>query len=137
MKIKALIAATLGFFLLASNAAEKSLTVYDCQGEWDVSSCGGSCKPRHSRAQTKFKVNKEERAVLEVAYVDGRQTKSTTLQNCVIFDDKNWDCTSESKLSFADIILIDVRKMTDGVFVSYGRFVPPPDGKQALYSCAK
>jgi len=47
-------------------------------------------------------------------------TNSTVYENCKIFNDKNWDCSSKNEFFSKDRNVIShyIRKMNDGIFTS-------------------
>ena len=135
MQTKTPIMVALMFSWSISSSAEKILDVYDCKYEEAVSACGQFCESRQG-SKKKFRINKEERAVLHVSYLNGKQSSSDTMRKCIIFDEQNWDCSWEHTLSHSGVMLIKTQKMTDGIFVSFAKSIPESK-KDTFYSCAK
>jgi hypothetical protein len=101
----------LGFLGLISCSRNEQLVQYDCKDWSSAESCGSGCvaKPTYKYS---FLVNKEERSVLLVGYVDGKQAVSGVYKDCVIFNDRHWDCSSIKEFD-ADTI-----KMTNGIYIA-------------------
>ncbi len=58
--------------------------------------------------EMEFKVNKEAKAVQATVFDEGKQRGSMVLENCIIFDEKNWNCERENS--------IGSRRMANGIY---------------------
>jgi len=67
-----------------------------------------------------FLVDKYQKSVLKKLYLEGKIIDSTTFQNCKIFNEQNWDCSTREKLDFKNQSLVHTNedKMTDGIYIS-------------------
>lgn len=72
---------------------EKTYSTYKCP-DGKVPSCDDCSK---QTAKIIYLLNKDEKSVMSKLYVDGKNTYTYTRKNCVIFNDKNWDCSTEEK----------------------------------------
>ena len=112
---------------------DKEYEVYLCSNRTDSISCTDSCK-KNEKLNFTFIVNKEKSSVLSVTYLDGVQKESTTLNNCSIFNEKNWDCLKNDKDNSE---METISKMTNGIY-SYSNVVKF-NGKEihSTYACGK
>jgi hypothetical protein len=65
---------------------------YECPSIDSAISCNSVC--RKSNFQNEFKLNNEKNIVLLIQYENGVSIGSKVLENCTIFDAKNWSCKS-------------------------------------------
>lgn len=72
---------------------EKYYSSYKCP-DGIVPSCGDCIDQSKKLA---FLFNKDEKSVMSKLYVDGKNTYTYTRRNCVIFNEDNWDCSTEEK----------------------------------------
>ena len=91
---------------------EKSYTIYKCP-DGKIPSCDDCVK---QPTKLMFLLNKEEKSVMGKSYADGKNINIFTRKNCVIFNDKNWDCSTEQK---TPPFLIVKDFMSDGVHKFY------------------
>jgi len=71
------------------------LDLYVCKNEASAEACKKGCKIKKNEKRS-YKANKEERSVVEVNY-NGKTNTATKLQsNCMVFDERNWDCSFDS-----------------------------------------
>jgi len=71
------------------------LHLYVCKDEASADGCNKGCKIKKN-VKRSYKANKEEKSVVEVNYNE-KLNASTRLQtNCMIFDERNWDCSYDS-----------------------------------------
>lgn len=61
-----------------------------------------------------FLVNKSEKNVMQKIYFNDEMRGSLLHENCQIFNDSNWDCSTETKLEKE--VYEKKIKMIDGVF---------------------
>jgi hypothetical protein len=92
---------------------EKIYTTYKCP-DGKIPSCEDCIK---QSTQMTFLLNKEEKSVMGKSYIDGKNTFTFTRKNCVIFDERNWDCSNEQKTSPFKLITKDF--MSDGIHRFY------------------
>ncbi len=93
--------------------APKMYSMYKCQ-DGAVPACDDSCIKQ--AVKISYLINKEEKSVMGKSYIDGKNTYSHVRKNCVIFNEQNWDCSTEEKtppfLTVKDM-------MSDGVHKFY------------------
>jgi hypothetical protein len=80
---------------------QDKLDVYYCDPRYAAESCGGGCTIDKD-FKFSFVTNKEEKSVLHISYFEGAQN-ARTHKNCIIFDNKNWDCSEFETLDFVSI----------------------------------
>jgi hypothetical protein len=66
-----------------------------CKDEASADACKKGCKIKKN-VKRSYTANKEERSVVEVNYNDGANTSMRLQSNCMVFDEKNWDCSYDS-----------------------------------------
>lgn len=87
----------------------KKLTVYTCPNDYSsAAACAATCKKASPAMEIEFKVNKEAKAVQATVFDEGKQRGSVVLKNCIIFDEKNWNCEREN--------VIGSRRMANGIY---------------------
>ena len=116
---------------------ERLLDTYQCPSALAAGTCSKNCE-RIGDSKKSFRVNKEEKAIQEIDYVGKNiQISSRVWKNCIIFDEKNWDCSKEE----GDKKTYDVRhfvKMTNGFYSNvYYRFDPESKDRTVAAECAK
>lgn len=53
-------------------------------------------------------------------YSDGKLFSTSTYEKCKVFDDKNWDCTTEVKSDYDNSTLFTYyARMNDGIYHAY------------------
>ncbi len=106
----------LNSFSSYANFFEKKLYVYECPKNL-YSTCNDGCKK--SDLQVSFLINKKDNTVMIKSYYKG-STNSSVYENCKIFNDKNWDCSSTLEFVSDDRRVISnyIRKMNDGIFLN-------------------
>jgi hypothetical protein len=72
---------------------EKIYSNYKCP-DGKIPSCD-DCTKQSSKIT--YLLNKDEKSVMSKLYVDGKNTYTYTRKNCVIFNENNWDCSTEEK----------------------------------------
>ncbi len=77
----------------------KQLDVYSCDPPITANACNDLCVLEKNMKYS-FLVNKEEKSVLQVVFWEGKQEGSLIHKNCTIFDEKNWDCSEISTLTY-------------------------------------
>ena len=114
-KMKIFIFLFLGLNLIFAYAEnfDKKLTQYFCPKQRYIN-CDACEK---SEVQMDFLINKYDKTVMLKFYFKGN-SESIILNNCKIFDAKNWDCSSKSELIIRGGVEVTntIRKMTDGIF---------------------
>ncbi|MCF8194594.1 MAG: hypothetical protein K9J38_01215 [Polynucleobacter sp.] len=114
-KMKKFIFLLLGFNVILANAAifDKKLTLYSCPEKRYIN-CDACEK---SEVKVDFLINKYDRTVMFKTYFK-ENSNSSIFNNCKIFDEKNWDCSSKSELIIRGgaEVTHTIRKMTDGIF---------------------
>ena len=109
-------------FLVVGCNNNSYLDAYDCDSSTSFSVCKGKCK-LNDDIKLSFKTNKEDRKVMMIVYE--RETKKTTgsivIDNCTIFDEKNWSCSSTREDKNNAYLSTD--KMTNGIFASEKNYV--------------
>lgn len=69
--------------------------LFECSSYEAAQVCLSSCKPMSWKVE--FKVNVTNKSVMMLADIDGNKS-SSMLDNCMVVDDGNWSCSSESRL---------------------------------------
>lgn len=72
----------------------KMYSMYKCQ-DGAVPACDDTCIKQPVKIS--YLINKEEKSVMGKSYIDGKNTYSHVRKNCIIFDENNWDCSTEEK----------------------------------------
>ena len=72
----------------------KMYSMYKCQ-DGAVPACDDTCEKQPVKIS--YLINKEEKSVMGKSYIEGKNTYSHVRKNCVIFDENNWDCSTEEK----------------------------------------
>jgi hypothetical protein len=83
----------------AAFAQGKLLDLYVCKDEASADACKKGCKIKKN-VKRSYKANKEERSVVEVNYNDKANTSTRSQSNCMVFDERNWDCSYDSGGSY-------------------------------------
>ena len=91
----------------------KMYSMYKCQ-DGTVPACDDTCIKQPVKIS--YLINKEEKSVMGKSYIDGKNTYSHVRKNCIIFDENNWDCSTEEKTP-PFITVKDM--MSDGVHKFY------------------
>jgi hypothetical protein len=79
----------------AAFGQEKLLDLYVCKDEASADACKKGCKIKKN-VKRSYKANKEERSVVEVNYNDKSNISKRLQSNCMVFDERNWDCSYDS-----------------------------------------
>lgn len=121
-------------FLVVSSTANagffnKKLTVYRCSSG-AVGSCDSSCKKDSPTMEMEFKVSKTNKAVQQIVFDDGKQVGAIVLENCIIFDDKNWTCEPGQ-------YVVGYRKMANGIYSDNTQFIGLKTPNPPANICAK
>lgn len=91
----------------------KMYSMYKCQ-DGAVPACDDTCIKQPVKIS--YLINKEEKSVMGKSYIDGKNTYSHVRKNCIIFDENNWDCSTEEKVP-PFVTVKDM--MSDGVHKFY------------------
>ena len=105
---------SLVLFVHESNASQ--LRYLSCKNIASIESCSRNCSISTEKITVDFIVNKEKSIVMRKTFVDDDFKHSFTLQNCRIFDEKNWDCSESQSYSNAEIVKTE--KMTNGIYAT-------------------
>ena len=111
MKIKYL------FFFLFSvliGCEEKKYNLYSCEGGSFSEQCSQQCKIKKD-FESQFLIDKSSNSISEIIFYKGKKSGSITTKNCIIFDEKNWDCSSEN----IDVSTKKTTKMANGIYSDY------------------
>ena len=97
--------------LIATDFAyAQSYQMYRCS---DTNSCSGQCSPLGRSVV--FLTNKAKSIVMAQFHEGGQFKTSDTFENCkVVFNDKNWDCSSQ--VDHANGFMLVTIKMTNGIY---------------------
>lgn len=122
-----------------SDVTEKKLTSYTCKNESDAYSCSNTCKKEEM--QYSFLVEKGNRQILQKYYIEGKLVGSTIVDECNIFDNKNWECTYQSDY-FQGRSWKGSRKMNNGIYtaMTVNSYLADDKNKKRVsdsFSCAK
>ena len=126
MKIKYL------FFLLFGvliGCEEKKYILYSCEGGSYSEECSQQCKLKKD-FESQFLIDKDTNSISEIIFYKGKQSGSITTKNCIIFDKKNWDCSSKN----IDTSMIQTIKMVNGIYSDYTTYGSKTSGESI---CAK
>jgi hypothetical protein len=126
--------AILGYFFLIN---DPYLQYYKCKNSISAQNCN-ACKPESQKF--KFLVDKEKNTVLQKSWIKDKLVGSEYLKNCIVTNDRNWICKTESNISPQLEIIYD-EKMIDGVFISIVEWIENAKyhqpGELSTYYCAK
>ena len=90
--------------------ADDKLRFYKCENQ---NNCSGQCE--YQNRDGIFLIDKKTSFVRMNAYEKGTFARSVLFENCkVIFNEKNWDCSNESK--FSSGTLLNQILMIDGIY---------------------
>ena len=92
---------------------ETKLTVYQCTDKGFTESCTKTCE-KNEKMKYAFLTNKSEKNVMQKIYFNDEMAGSLLHENCKIFNDSNWDCSSSTELTA--INYSNNIKMIDGIF---------------------
>jgi hypothetical protein len=79
-------------FLIVSCHKEDDLDFFSCSSEGATFACE-DCK-LIKELQIHFSINKEKSTVLRKDYYQNTLSSSNVYENCHVFDDNNWDCST-------------------------------------------
>jgi len=110
----------------------KKLTSYSCKYPEDILSCDKNCV-KDSSLTMDFLTNKEDKAVMVRGYENGKIVHNATVNNCKIFDSKNWDCSETHGSAITEF------KMANGIYYFSQRyiFINPYKEKYTSFNCAR
>jgi hypothetical protein len=98
---------------ILSACGEKKLTLYQCTSKGFAESCTKTCE-QNEKMKYVFLINKNEKNVMQKIYLNNEMQGSLLHENCKIFNDSNWDCSTEKK--WEEVSYENNIKMVDGVF---------------------
>jgi hypothetical protein len=93
---------------------EKKLEYFKCENKFAPESCI-NCT-REKDIYLSFIADKQNSRVMERMFTSDVNGISTIYDNCKIFNNENWDCSSVS--IFPNSTVTDSKKMTNGIFSS-------------------
>jgi hypothetical protein len=118
--------------------SSKKYQIYHCDKEL-AKSCTDGCEISKG-AKIQFKVSKESSSVMEIFFIDGEQKAASTTENCKIFDDKNWDCSSKDS-TLPWVVIQRAELMANGIYTNYTEYIDKKTYKDRLSdqkaTCAK
>lgn len=114
-KIKKIICLTL---LLITYAEAKTSIAYDCPYLAAALTCDSRCKPTLFPYSYTFKINKDDKSVMEIGYLDGIINSTNTLKNCTIFDPLSWDCSHTDEIRSLGVAFVYTKKMINGIYIN-------------------
>jgi hypothetical protein len=128
------------FFSIPSNAGwfDKKLASYNCPSDTDAIDCSAKCtKDKNPSYEHQFSIDINRNLVLIKDYENGTPKGSRILEQCKIFDEKNWDCTYTSEYSASSIY--SSNRMAHGIYSSIYNLYRRKDDKltRSSASCAK
>ena len=106
--------------LFISSCGEKKYTNFSCKYKEDANACSDSCVGDDDY-KFSFMINKENRSVMIKYYEKDKIYRSSLLENCKIFDEKNWDCSEDNV--YSDRIHYRIKKMTSGIYTSINKTI--------------
>ena len=108
--------------LFITACGEDKKTAYECIPKDSANSCNKDCtNSADINIQYSFMPNKEKNIVLKKIFLDGKIVTSNVLENCKIFDDKNWDWSSTTNIEY--LISENIEKMNDGIYTRYPKLI--------------
>jgi hypothetical protein len=116
---------------------EKKLSSYSCPTESDATACSSKCsKLINPSYQEVFSIDKKNKTVLRKSFEDEKYVESVILENCKVFDDNNWDCSSYAE--YTSGTHMHTYKMGNGIVTSITHNIWR-NGSDMLYikSCSK
>ena len=118
--------------------SSKKYQIYHCH-KLMAETCNDACEIAKG-FKIQFKVSKESSSVMKIYFLDGEQKAASTTENCKIFDDKNWDCSSkENTLPWS--IIRSTELMANGVYTDYSEYIDRETYRDRLVdqkaTCAK
>ena len=106
----------LGCVGLISCSKNEQLSVHYCAEKTNAISCDMGCVIS-TGIKYSFLINSDQRSVMQTLYEDGEQRGSLIHNKCIIFDERNWDCSSDKE--FPKFLASTTVKMVNGKFISY------------------
>ncbi len=130
MPAKQIIIVLLVTFICACGG--NKVTVYSCLDATSAESCSDKCtKPESFNLSYSFITDKDSKSVMMVAYKGSEQIGSVTSENCKIFSNENWDCSTYMPYGS------NTYKMTNGIFSQYTTFKDQTPSAPSHAACAK
>lgn len=109
-----------------TSCSPKKFELHECDSVNAATSCASTCSPSKDKIQFEFLPDKNLKKVMVSVYTDGKYTRSFSADNCSIFDNSNWTCSTEMFLKNYNY------QMAKGIFTGY--FV---EDYSSLRLCAK
>jgi len=126
--------ALLSYFFLIH---EPYLQSYECKNSISAQNCN-ACKLESQKF--KFLVDREKNTVLQKSWIKDKLVGSEYLKNCIVTNDRNWICKTESKIPPRLEIIYD-EKMIGGVYINIVEWIDNQKyhqpGELSTYYCAK
>ena len=99
------------------SAKLRDYKLYKCSAIDQAYQCSVGCLPERVDVRFEFLVSSEKGMVMTSAYRDGKLIGSSTVEECKVFDEKNWDCSSRSENSMGTAYTSYINKMVNGLHV--------------------
>lgn len=112
---------------------DRKLKVFQCTSSKDAYSCSESCEK--TNVEVDFTVDKQANKVMMNIYSDGKDDRSVMLENCFVFDNKNFKCGDGIKSLGSGFSSFEDRTLKNGKYVSV--YSLTPSSSLDHFSCAK
>lgn len=99
------------------SAKLRDYKLYKCSAIEQAYQCSVGCLPEKHELTFEFLVSPAKGMVMTSVYRDGKLFRSSTIEECKVFDEKNWDCSSRSENSMGTAYISYINKMVNGVHV--------------------
>ncbi len=126
--------------LTSASIFSKQLDLYFCEKIEDGANCSRSCSKSHlseTRPKVDFDINYKDRMVLSKFYSKGILDSSSVQENCKIFNDKNWDCSTSIFIPKGPWTVHQIDRMTDGIWTRFSYTTPETKFNDKTSICAK
>ena len=102
--------------LVSSCSRVNKLDIFSCEYLHAARSCDSSCVLQKDMKQS-IVVNASEKSVMQIVFFEGRQTGAITYKDCIVFNERNWDCSSVT--DFPHVYVSKHNMMANGTWSSY------------------
>jgi len=103
------------------NIYSKQLDLYKCEKLSVAENCTHGCSPLlfgGPFGRVDFEVNDKNKMVLVKYYRGGNLAHTYVLENCKIFNTKNWDCSDSMFIQKGPWTVFNINKMSDGIWTN-------------------
>ncbi len=83
------------FSTILFGCGPKKYSQYICTPPGYSESCSEKCTKQKEDIKLTFIADKDSKSVLQTTFTNGEQTNTFVRKNCTIFNNENWDCSSE------------------------------------------